>query len=266
MNTDHLMANMEEIVREAGKIILSAHLDRDEVIRKSGHQNFVTEYDRRVQDFLEEKLHAVLPEASFYAEEDENRDVNLRDGYVFIIDPIDGTSNFMKGLYPSCISVGLFLDGSPYAGMVYVPYSDDLFCAVRGRGAVKNGREIRASQDPLSFSLALFGTSPYYEKSLVDRAYATARFYQERCIDVRRSGSAAYDLCMVACGVAGIYTEPLIQLWDYAAGALVAQEAGAVVTSLEGKPLAYNGPSSVVAASPGAAAEPYLPAEEDLVL
>jgi len=258
-DTKHLMTKMQEIVLEAGKIILSAHLKRDEVIQKSGRQNFVTQIDMQVQDFLEEKLHAVLPEASFFAEEDEEHRADLTNGYVFVIDPIDGTSNFMKGLYPSCISVGLLLDGCPYMGIVYVPASDDLYSAVRGEGAVKNGKPIKASDDPLSFSLALFGTSAYYAPEIVDKAHADARFYQDRCIDIRRSGSAAYDLCMVACGAAGIYTEPLIQLWDYAAGALIAQEAGAVLTDQDGKPLSYDGPSSVVAASPGVAEESYLP-------
>ena len=103
-----LIASIEPIIREAGQIMRGAHLAREEIIQKSGHQNFVTEYDKKVQVFLEEQLHKLLPEAAFFGEEDEEHDdALLSSGDVFVIDPIDGTSNFMKGFFPSCISIGM---------------------------------------------------------------------------------------------------------------------------------------------------------------
>lgn len=263
-NTDReyiiLSDSIKEIVKEAGQIMLDAHLSRSEIISKSGHQNYVTEYDRKVQSFLEEKLQKLCPGALFYAEEDEehNEDI-LSAGDVFVIDPIDGTSNFMKGYFPSCISVGMLRDGKPYLGVVYIPLSGEMFSAVAGRGAQKNGEPIFSSQDPLEESLACFGTAPYYSQKLRDQAYKVARFYQERCIDVRRSGSAAYDLCMVACGAAGVYAEPLIQLWDYCAAALIASEAGAKVTDFYGNAPDFRRATSVAAAGAVIAKGSYLP-------
>ncbi|MBP3218506.1 MAG: inositol monophosphatase [Lachnospiraceae bacterium] len=260
METQKLMEGIERVIRQAGEIMLHAHLNRSEIISKSGHKNFVTEYDRKVQEFLIRELSALHPEASFFAEEEkEHHEEILSHGDVFVIDPIDGTSNFMKGYYPSCISIGMLREGTPYLGLIYVPMSGDLFTAVRGCGARRNGAVIHASQDPLGENLAVFGTSAYYEREIVQKAYDTAMYYQQRCIDVRRSGSAAYDLCMVACGAAGVYAEPLIQLWDFAAGALIAQEAGATVSDYEGKLLTFRGSSGVVAVCPGGVGEDYLP-------
>lgn len=260
MNTEELVLKIQEIIKEAGQIMLAAHLNRADIIAKSGHQNFVTEYDKKVQEFLEERLKQIHPDAHFYAEEDEEHDESvLTQGDVFIIDPIDGTSNFMKGLYPSCISIAMFREGRPFLGMIYVPQTQDLYCALQGQGAYRNGKPVMSSEDPLEFSLALFGTAPYYSQEIIDRAHKTAAFYQEKCIDIRRSGSAAYDLCMVASGAAGIYAEPLIQLWDYAAGALIAMEAGARVTDFEGRELKFRGASSVICAGRGVAKENYLP-------
>ncbi len=255
-----LLRSIEAIIREAGQIMLSAHLGRSDIIVKTGHQNFVTEYDKKVQTFLEEKLHEIHPSAHFYAEEDEEHSEDILSyGDVFVIDPIDGTSNFMKGYYPSCISIGMLRGGKPYLGVIYVPQSDDLFSAVTGNGATRNGVRIHSSTLPLSENLAVFGTAPYYSTELRDEAYRTARYYQEKCIDMRRSGSAAYDLCMVACGAIGLYSEPLIQLWDYCAGSLIAEEAGAAVTDFTGGPLDYRNASSVIAAGEGISKEPYLP-------
>ena len=112
-----LIASIEPIIQEAGQIMRGAHLAREDIIQKSGHQNFVTEYDKKVQVFLEEKLHTLLPGVSFYGEEDEeHNDTLLETGDVFVIDPIDGTSNFMKGFFPSCISIGMLRGGAPLQG------------------------------------------------------------------------------------------------------------------------------------------------------
>ena len=248
-----LLTKIEPVIREAGQILLRAHVDRSEIIQKSGHKNFVTLYDKEIQSFLEAKLKEIHPEAAFYAEEDDSHNESmLETGDVFVIDPIDGTSNFMKGYYPSCISIGLMREGRPSLGMIYVPQTDDLFQAVRGEGAYHNGKRIFSSDEPLEESLMAFGTAPYYEE-LHEKAFQTAAWYLKRCIDIRRSGSAAYDLCMVACGRIGVYAEPVIQLWDFAAGGLIAEEAGAKVTDWEGNPLSYREPSGVLAVSRGIA-------------
>ncbi len=238
------------IVREAGEIMMNAR--RPKVMEKSGHANFCTETDEKIQAFLVERLREVLPEAEFLGEED-GQDVfssKMSSGYCFVIDPIDGTSNFIYEYRPSVISVGLLKDGAPYIAVVYNPYDDMMLQATAGKGAYRNGERIMSSEAPLSESLAVFGTAPYYEE-LRDRTFDIAKKLLPLCVDLRRSGTAAWDICCVAMGRCALYFELRVQLWDYAAAALIAQEAGCKVTDIEGNPLAYNGPTSALCLSGG---------------
>ena len=216
------LAIMEEAARRAGELMREASQRKIRIDAKEGHANFVTEVDRKVQDLLFSFLSERIPKAHFLGEE-EGKDVfSERDteGLTFVIDPIDGTSNFMKGYFPSVTSIGLLRDGVPYLGVVYNPWSGQLFSAEAGKGAFENGIPIHTDTAPLSESLVAMGTGPYYP-GLPDIAFSLAADYITRCIDIRRSGSAAWDLCMVASGRTGMYFEPKIQLWDYCAGALL---------------------------------------------
>lgn len=246
MNTEKIA----EIVKEAGRILKSAK--RPKVMEKSGHSNFFTETDEKIQAFLFENLQKEFPDASFLGEED-GQDVFLEKmgrGYCFVIDPIDGTSNFIYEYRPSVISVGLLKDGDPYFGMVYNPFDDMLFWATRGQGAYMNGEKITSSDAPLSESLVVFGTTPYYTE-LRDLTFEIAKEMMPLCVDLRRSGTSAWDMCCVALGRAALYFEMKIQLWDYAAAALIAQEAGCTVTDAEGNPLSYRGSTSALCRSRG---------------
>ncbi len=259
-----LLERIREAARGAGEIMKSASDIRPSEI-KSGHANFVTEYDALVQEYLEEKLAGILPEATFVAEEEGQEVFKEQDktGFTFVIDPIDGTSNFMKGLRPSVTSIALLKDGKPYLGVIYDPYSDSMYYAEKGRGAYLNGSRIMSSEAPLSGSLVSMGTAPYYEKEVSASAFVIGHRYLQRSIDVRRSGSAAYDLCLVASGVTGLFFEPRLCLWDYAAGACIVCEAGGRITDFLGNPLSFTGKSSIVAASQGIVKEGgYLPPEE----
>ncbi|MBQ4307883.1 MAG: inositol monophosphatase [Lachnospiraceae bacterium] len=255
-----LVEGISGIVLEAGEIMRKAHVERAEIVAKEGHKNFVTKYDTAVQSFLEEKLSALHPAAHFFAEEDAEHDTAmLEKGDVFVIDPIDGTSNFMKGFFPSTISVGMFRDGVPYLGVILVPASGDLFRAVRGCGSWRGEERIHTAENSLGDSIAVFGTSVYYGDEIIHKALRTAEFYVKRCIDVRRTGCASYDICMVACGAAGIFAEPVLQIWDFSAAAVILEEAGGKITDFEGKPLTFRGASTIVAASAGVLKEDYLP-------
>ncbi len=248
------------LAREAGQIILEGAGHARSRRTKEGHANFVTEYDARVQRFLMERLQELLPEAHFVGEED-GAAVFLPEyasGYTFVIDPIDGTSNFMKGYPPSVTSIGLLRDGSPWMGIIYNPFSDQLFTGIIGVGAWENGEPIHTGEDSMADSLILMGTTPYYEE-LARKSFDLAYAYLARCIDIRRSGSAAWDMCMVASGRIGMYFELRIHLWDYAAAACILEAAGGKVTDADGKPLSYRDKTSVVAASAGIAREDYLP-------
>ena len=277
--TNLLLQQISNIARQAGDIIRSAHIpdaaphqekddsfssDHNNILhQKSGHANFVTYYDSKVQAFLIKALSEILPGASFFGEED-GMDVfsaQYISGYTFVIDPIDGTSNFMKSVFPYVTSIGLLCDGEPFIGVIYAPQSDQLFTAAKGCGAYENGIRIHSSGEPLSMSLVTMGTAPY-NLPLSSEAFRLAAAYKPLCIDIRRSGSAAWDICMAASGRTGFYFEPEVQLYDYAAGACIAAEAGAVVTDLEGNPLPFRkGAVSIAVASEGVASSPYLPGD-----
>ena len=260
METSKLLAGIETAARTAGKIMLEASDVRAVATAKEGHANFVTAYDKRVQAYLFEALGALLPEAKFIGEEDGADAFTEEDrrGFAFCIDPIDGTTNFMTGYRPSVMSIALLRDGVPYLGVVYNPYWDMLFTGMKDGGAFLNGTPIRSSDEPLARSLVSFGTAPY-DPELAEQTFALCAYYLPRCIDLRRSGAAAWDLCSVAMGTTGLFYETRLQLWDYAAAALIADEAGCTVTDLQGAPLPYNGPSAVICASQGVARGPYLP-------
>ena len=223
--------------QEAGRLMLSARNVLAE--EKSGRRDVVTQYDRQVQQFLTAALSAQVPGAAFYCE--ELAETCPLDGErVFIIDPIDGTMNFLKGLNHSCISVAFASGGQVLAGAVYNPYAREQFTAEKGKGAFLNGSPIRAADTPLSGSLVHFGTSPYCDGAAGD-TFALARRVYGASLDVRRRGSAALDLCDVAAGRVGLYFELSLSLWDYAAGALLVREAGGVVTRMDGGPLPFDG-------------------------
>ena len=255
-----LRTNIEAAAREAGRIILSAGSNKSATDTKSGHANFVTMYDRMVQEYLFAELARILPEASFVGEEEgaESFREEYRKGYAFVIDPIDGTSNFIKGYRPSVTSIGLLKDGKPYIGVVYNPFADIMYSAQRGEGAFRNGTPIHSSEDPLAQSLFSMGTSPYYAE-LSARSFQIGEHYLHRTVDMRRSGAAAWDLCQLAEGITGLFFELKLGLWDFAAGAVIATEAGCVLTDIEGNELTYDGPSSVLAVSAGVVREAYFP-------
>ena len=174
----------------------------------------------------------------------------MSEGYVFVLDPIDGTSNFLYGYRPSVVSIGLLKEGRPFIGVIYNPYDDLMFSAEKGKGAFMNGKRITSSDRPLKDSLAVFGSAPYYEE-LLDHTFELARNLVPLCVDIRRSGTAAWDTCCVACGRVSLYFELRVQLWDYAAASVIAGEAGCAVSDIEGNPLSFKGPSSILVRSPG---------------
>ncbi len=238
------------VAKDAGEIMLGAK--RPKIMEKAGHANFCTETDEKIQAFLIERLKTMFPDAEFLGEED-GQDVffsKMSKGYCFVIDPIDGTSNFIYDYRPSVISVGLLNNGKPYMAVVYNPYDDMLFSAVLGQGAFLNGEKIMSSEAPLKESLSVFGTAPYYTE-LQERSFDIAKKLLPLCVDLRRSGTAAWDMCCVAMGRCSLYFELKIQLWDYAAAALIAKEAGCTVTDVEGNELSFSGATSVLCRARG---------------
>ena len=233
------------LVKECGKVILGADREKMLIDIKSGVADLVTEYDKGVQEKLEEGLKKILPEAKFIGEEGSHDELD-DDGYAFIVDPIDGTTNFVKDYHMSAISVALLKGKEAVAGVVYNPYLDEIFSAIKGQGAFCNGKRMSVSSHPLSNALVLFGSSPY-DKELFSKTLEVLSDYFYKALDIRRSGSAALDLCNVAAGRAELFFELQVSPWDFAAGKLLVEEAGGVVTSLDGKPLSFEGKTSILA-------------------
>ena len=245
MTEEQLLENIIHAVRACGTIILNADRTKSGIDEKAGHANFVTAYDKKVQSELQKRLLEILPEAVFVGEE-EDVHASVKDGYAFIVDPIDGTTNFIKDYHASAISVGLIKDAKRYMGVVYNPYLDEVYTAVKGKGAFLNGSPIQVSSQPLENGIVIFGTATYYEeyaKATFDMAYD----YYCKALDVRRSGSAALDLCNVAAGRAELFFELRLCPWDYAAGSLIVEEAGGVVTTIDGGELPLNEGCGVLA-------------------
>lgn len=243
---DKLITEIGALVKECGAILLSADRAKMQIDEKSGSTDFVTEYDKKAQDFLFAGLAKILPEAHFIGEEGD-QDRTIPQGYCFIVDPIDGTTNFIKDYHASSISVGLLKDGEAYLGVIYNPYLDELYWAKRGEGAYMNGKPIRVSNKPLSQGIVLFGSAPYNKEALGKETFRLLYEYFMKSLDVRRSGSAALDFCAVAAGRAELFFELILSPWDFAAGALIVEEAGGTVTTLDGAPLRYDEKISILA-------------------
>ena len=233
------------IAREAGKIMLSFH--NAATHRKEGHYNFVTDADVAVQQYLQKQLTALLPDSRFFAEEKDNEP--LTGDLTFVVDPIDGTTNFMRGRNASAVSVALLKNKTPVFGAVYNPYADEMFSAEAGKGAFLNGQKIHVSAFGFENALVTMGTSPY-DSTLAKRTLRAAETFLLEAGDLRRTGSAALDLCDVASGRTDIFFELVLQPWDVAAGSLLVKEAGGRFISLGHEAPYYDGPSGILAANP----------------
>ena len=231
----------------AAEIILSARDIAAHTHDKGSPSDLVTEYDLAVENFLKEKLPPLVPGSVFFGEEEaENADPSR--GWAFIVDPIDGTTNFVRGLKHSAISVALAHDGAVEYGVVYDPYKDELFSARRGGGAFLNGRPIRVSGRRLSEGIFGMGTAIYKREYLEPTMRLTEQLFRRSC-DFRRLGSAALDLCNVACGRTEVFFEYSLCPWDFAAGSLIITEAGGRVCALDGSPLPIDRRTSIWASN-----------------
>lgn len=243
MKTD--LGQICELMRECGDIMRNADRRSINIDTKCGRANFVTDYDKKVQDTLQRGLCEIVPDARFIGEEGSAAEYS-EDCRCFIVDPIDGTMNFIKDLHASSISVALAEGGRVQLAAVYNPYLDEMYSAERGGGAFCNGAPIRVSEEPLENGIVIFGTSPY-DEDLSERSFKLAHEYFRKALDIRRSGSAAIDICAVAAGRAELFFELALSPWDYAAGSLIVEEAGGIVTDIDGKAISLERRCSIVA-------------------
>lgn len=220
--------------------------DDFEIACKESVVNIVTSADIAVQAFLQEKLCGLLPGSVFFGEEGIGK-VTAGE-YLWVVDPIDGTMNFARGMGESAVSVALIRNGQPVAAVVYNPFKEELFYAQAGCGAWCNGQRLHTSA--VSFSEGLFCTAwSLYNKKYAPQCMAVMEEVYAQCNDFRRFGSCALELCYLAAGRCDLFFEMRVFPWDHAAGGLILQEAGGIVTGLEGTPLPYDRTSPVVAAN-----------------
>lgn len=238
-----MIRQLIDIVREASRLMLTETFDIDQ---KDGFANIVTSCDVAVQNFLQEQLSALLPGSGFLCEEEDRHD--LSHPYIWIIDPIDGTANYSRGIRECAICVGLEHESEMIMSVVFLPRTDELFHAEKGKGAYLNGKAIHVSQRPFANSVMCTALSVYHkEHARVCSEIITETFLQ--CNDIRRFGAAAPELCYLAMGRCELYFEYILSPWDFAAASLILAEAGGCLCDLDGKALDCHSPSGVFAAN-----------------
>jgi myo-inositol-1(or 4)-monophosphatase len=220
-----------EAANQAGAA-LRAEFDRPKKISYKGEVDLVTESDKHSESIIVSKLRERFPEHAIVAEEG-SRGAAGGAKYCWHVDPLDGTTNFAHSYPCFAVSIGLLEDGEPLVGVVLHPIANELFTAARGQGAYLNSKRIEVSpMEKLSTSLVATGF-PTHQRANNRNIYYYWEFTM-RSHGVRRDGSAALDLCSVACGRFEGFWEFGLNSWDTAAGMLIVEEAGGTVTDLEG--------------------------------
>jgi myo-inositol-1(or 4)-monophosphatase len=248
----HPMLNTAvKAARKAATIINRASFDTDRVnVSEKQHNDFVTEIDQAAEQAIVEILLKAYPDHAILGEE-SGPSANLNDDseFVWIIDPLDGTTNFIHGFPQYCVSIALAHRGVVTQAVVYDPARNDLFTATKGAGSFLNEKRIRVTtRDRLANGLIAMGM-PGRDTRAMDQALQMGRAMAEKCRGLRMQGAAALDLANVACGRLDGFYEKGLKPWDIAAGALLISEAGGIVTNFVGEAdYLYKG--DIIAGSP----------------
>jgi len=215
----------------SGKLLAEGIGDRLQVEWK-GRVNAVTHMDRQSEALIKSAIHKYFPDHGILAEESDLEQSQAE--YRWIIDPLDGTSNYLHGFPAYCVSIGLFRGGHPLLGVIYDPERDELFHAEKGKGAFLNGGKIQVSSvEKLDKSILATGF-PYEQSAEYHRNFELFKEFYMQSMGIRRMGAAALDLAYVAAGRLDGYWEYVLQPWDMAAGLLIVEEAGGSVSRCDG--------------------------------
>lgn len=254
-----MLKKLEDLAEKAG--IMMTDTENLGIREKTSSRDLVTTNDLAVQEMLMEECSKLAPGCSFYCEENDMQDRDILHGECFIIDPIDGTANYVYGLDHSCTSIAYLEDGIVKCGVVYDPFRREMFSASEGKGCFLNGKKAGAITDrTLGDAMTCFGTAPYDEDTN-DLTFRLAQLLYENSRDVRRTGSAALDCCYAAVGRFDLYFELRISPWDHAAGSFIVREAGRHASDMKGEPLDLTKRTSILCGS-NAAAERFLELSE----
>ncbi|MCK4749665.1 MAG: inositol monophosphatase [Bacteroidales bacterium] len=234
MHYQKICLDAMEVVKEGATYIRDRHENRQDLnIEVKGRQNFVTEVDKKAEQILIAGLSELLPESGFIAEEG----TSSRKGeiYNWVIDPIDGTTNFIHAVFPFAISVGLIENEEIVAGIIYEFGLDEYFYAWKGGGAWLNGHPIHVS-GVKQIENALIATGfPYTNFTYLEEFMESIEYFMKNSHGLRRLGSAATDIAYVACGRYDAFYEYGLSPWDIAAGLLLVKEAGGKVSNFKGR-------------------------------
>ncbi len=242
MTDREFQQNIEEVVREA-----ASFMTRDFTVESKGSiANQVTSSDVAVESFLKEQLERLLPGSGFIAEESGKEHAGTE--YTWIIDPIDGTANYVRDLARSAVSVGLYRSMEPFIGVTYDPYRGELFSARKGAGAACNGKAVHVSDRDFAHSLFCTSLSCYKKELAHINAQILEKVYA-KSDDFRRFGSAVIELTALAAGRVELFSEISLSPWDHAAARVIVEEAGGCVASVYEDYVDYGKQISFIAAN-----------------
>ncbi len=228
----------KEFAKGAGEILLKRFRNNDLIIENKGTIDLVTDADKKSEAYIIGSIFNKFPEDSILAE--ESGDIEVKDSsFRWIIDPLDGTTNFAHGFYLFSISIALECDGEIVGGVVYIPYLREMFHAIKDCGAFLNDELIHVSDKTELINSVIATGFPYSKSEDDDNNLKEHNKMILVCQDIRRTGSAAIDLSYTAMGIWDGYWEKKLNPWDISAGALIVKEAGGSIYSILGKEFNY---------------------------
>ena len=242
------LAGAVAAARAAGAVIQEGARNRANLdIERKTANDFVSEIDKGAERVIIDTLSARFPGHGYKAEESGERGASR---YTWLVDPLDGTTNFLHGIPYYCVSIALRIDDTVVVGVVFDPTSGRLFTAIRGNGAFLDGNPIRVS-GRAGLSEAVIGTGlPFKDWHYLDDYLQSLREIMQRVAGIRRPGAAALDIAYVAAGWVDGHWEKGLNAWDVGAGSLLVEEAGGAVSTFSGSTSFLNG-GQIIAGSPG---------------
>ena len=233
VNYEYICSAVQQIARKAGHFIAEERKNFSrEAVEIKGQSDFVSYVDKKSEEMIVAALKLLLPGSGFITEEGTAGQSGEK--YLWIIDPLDGTTNFIHGMPPYAVSIALMEDKELVAGVVYEVTNDECFYAWKGGKAWLNGQPIRVTEAATSKDTLIATGFPYYDFGRMDAYIATLRYFMQNSHGLRRIGSAATDMAYLAAGRFDGFWELGLHAWDIAAGAVIVREAGGKVSDFSG--------------------------------
>ena len=236
MDTQAILSNASIIAEQAGVILRKKFEQPIKHMTKSSDIDIVTEADQEAELFISRELLRLYPEHHLVGEEGGGQGAPIDTAtYHWYVDPIDGTTNFASGIPHFCVSLALTdADRKPIVAVIYQPMTDDLYTAIKGEGAKRNGKPIQVTETSKLVQSVVGSGFPYFKHTKPDNNTKQWAEFTKKVRGIRRMGSAALDLAYVAAGRFDGYWEPSLKPWDVLAGVLLVEEAGGKVTDYQG--------------------------------